>query len=283
MPYVFRDGKKGVPVLRYRVRYICFCHKGNCRSENQDNFICEDQYMPEGGPPPAFPLEGCIQTEHPALLGVFDGMGGEERGEAAAFLAAQCAAQTEIGPDPVADLLRLCRDANGRICAYAAAQEVTMGTTAALLAFSGKEIALCNIGDSKIFRFARRKLEQISLDHYGIAAHGLKPPLSQNLGIPESETVIAPHVAKGKYRQGDIYLLCSDGLTDMVPAGRIAQILTETQLELAAGTLLREALDRGGRDNITVILCRIEREKRSLFGVWPLPGRQRKGGAPIGC
>ena len=140
-----------------------------------------------------------------------------------------------------------------------------MGTTAALLVFGKTEIALCNIGDSKIFRFANDELEQISIDHYSVAAHGLKPPLSQNLGIPITEMIIDPHVAKGSYNDGDIYLLCSDGLTDMVTTDDMTQILINTRFEDTVNRLIERALENGGKDNITIIMCKVERVKRNLF------------------
>ena len=79
-----------------------------------------------------------------------------------------------------------------------------MGTTAAILVFGKREIGLCNIGDSKIFRFAQNRLEQISVDHYAVGVYGRKPPLSQNLGIPEKELLIDPTwrwepIAEGMY------------------------------------------------------------------------------------
>lgn len=253
--------------MNYIVHYSCWSHVGKRRSINQDNFICDQTFMDDSGKQPAFPLAGHLIHDHPVLIGVFDGMGGEECGEIASFLAAQNAAEASIGDTPLEDLLQFCKDANERICSYAAENKIAaMGTTAALLAFTNSEIALCNIGDSKIFRFADKKMEQISVDHYAVATYGIKPPLSQNLGIPSSEMVIDPYVARGQYNDGDIYLLCSDGLTDMVTIEEITRILVETEFNKAAGKLLDTALKNGGKDNITIILCRVEREKHSILG-----------------
>lgn len=259
------------------MRYVCYSHRGKCRGSNQDNFICQDSFMTEDGPPPEFPVTGCITPDRPGVLGVFDGLGGEERGETAALLAAQCAAQMTLGADPVEDLLALCARANASICAFAGEHGVrAMGTTAALLAFTPGEIALCNIGDSKVFRFAHRRLEQLSVDHYAAVPARAKPPLSQSLGIPPSELVIAPYVARGSYHHGDLYLLCSDGLTDMVEPGCIAAVLSGRPLERAAKTLLAVALNQGGRDNITIILCRVEREAGSPLLRWLRARREQR-------
>lgn len=264
--------------MNYKIHYCCWSHVGKCRSMNQDNFICSGKFMDGNDESLTFPLTGYLTRGYPALVGVFDGMGGEECGEVASVLAAQCASEVSIGEKPIEVLLKFCKDANERICEYASENEiVAMGTTAALLAFSNNEITLCNIGDSKIFRFADKKLEQISVDHYAVAVHGLKPPLSQNLGIPASEMIIDPYVARGQYNDGDVYLLCSDGLTDMVTSEDITQILVETEFDEAVNKLLDTALENGGKDNITIILCKVEREKRCLFSRIFRQKNKRKG------
>ena len=91
------------------------------------------------------------------------------------------------------------------------------------------------------------------------------PPLSQNLGIPPDLFVIEPHVARVKYNIGDIFLLCSDGLTDMVDLSSIKEILSRIPFEKATESLVDAALSNGGKDNITVILCRIESNKKTPF------------------
>lgn len=252
--------------MHYKVRYYCWCHTGKCRSMNQDNFICADQYLAPDNGSILFPLKDSRSCSRPFLLGVFDGMGGEECGEVASLIAAECASEAVIGDDPIDDLIKFFNEANKKICDYAANNEIgAMGTTAAVLAFNNKEIALCNIGDSKIFRFAHKKLEQISVDHYSMSAYGVKPPLSQNLGIPPSELLIDPYVAKGRYHDGDVYLICSDGLTDMVPIEDITRVLKEAEFKEVGKTLLGMALDNGGKDNITMVLCKVERERWSIF------------------
>ena len=252
--------------MKYLIRYSCSSHTGKVRSMNQDNFICEGKYMDEDNEPFTFPLTGILTPDPPVMIGVFDGMGGEECGEIASLIAAGCAAETSFGSDPLDDLLVYCRTANERICDYASENGIMeMGTTAAILVFDKTGISLCNIGDSKIFRFADRMLEQISTDHYAAAPHGAKPPLSQNLGIPAAEMIIEPHIARGRYNAGDLYLICSDGLTDMVTEEAITRILTETEFDGCVNMLQKTALENGGRDNVTIILCRIERKRINLF------------------
>jgi protein phosphatase len=130
------------------------------------------------------PLVGTLSSLTPALLGVFDGMGGEECGEVASFIAAKNAASVKIGQQPLDALSAYCQKANADICKYTEENGISsMGTTAAMLAFDKDGITLCNIGDSKIFRFREGSLEQLSVDHLCIAPFGVKAPLSQNLGI----------------------------------------------------------------------------------------------------
>lgn len=251
--------------MKYNVFYSCVSHVGKCRSTNQDNFICDGIYMDENEEAFDYPLTGFISSGHATIIGIFDGMGGEERGEVAAFLAAKEASQISFTGNLRDDLLTFCRKANEKICHYAEENHIgSMGTTAAVLAFSTKKIALCNIGDSKIYRFADKKLQQLSYDHVVEGNYRIKPPLSQCLGIPPSELVIDPYVALRQYRDKDIFLICSDGLTDMVTQDEIIHILTEKNFEEVNETLLNKALANGGKDNITIILCKIERN-RSWF------------------
>ena len=258
--------------MPYHISYACVSHIGNARSLNQDNFICDGYFMELDDENISFPLTGVTSSKLPSLFGVFDGLGGEERGEMAASIAARSAAAVKLGRDAASELLAFCQKANESICHYAEENGIfSMGTTAAMLAFTKKEITLCNIGDSKVFRFSTGQLEQLSRDHVDVALFGKKPPLLQNLGIPPEEMVIEPYVARGAYRDGDLYLICSDGLTDMVDTEEIAQVLAENELETAVGELLQRALSNGGRDNVSIILCKVQRAP-GWFGKHKLRG-----------
>lgn len=247
--------------MEYSISYSCISHKGNVRIINQDNFICNGYYIKTDDSEMEYPLIGAVSSKTPTLFGIFDGLGGEERGEIASYIAAKNASTIEIGKDIVSDLLQFCQKANGDICDNANESEVSaMGTTAAILAFTCNGVTLCNIGDSKIFRFCDGVLEQISKDHVAVSAFGVKPPLSQNLGIPPNELIIEPYLAQGAYNDGDIYLICSDGLTDMVTNEEITEVLGSKTIAEAITELLDRALCKGGRDNITIVLCKIERE-----------------------
>lgn len=203
------------------------------------------------------------------LFGVFDGMGGEESGEMAALIAAEYASKITPGEDPAYDLHRFCMNTNRAICDYADEHDIySTGTTAAMLAFNDKEIVMCNIGDSKVFQFSDGKLEQLSTDDHGIAYFNTKPPLLQHLGIDESEMLIDPHISHLEYNAGDIYLICSDGLTDMVDTETISRTLKENDdINVSGNDLLDLALERGGIDNITIILCEICKKEQPKFSL----------------
>lgn len=246
-----------------KLRYYYTSNIGKCRKANQDNFYSNGHFLPSDNQGTDGILKGkALLGDHP-IFAVFDGMGGEECGEMAAFLASETMSEFSFGEDMASDLDAFCREANARICAYTREYGITaMGTTAAILRFTPEKAGLCNVGDSRIFLYSDKTLTQLSFDHVGIAVAGRKPPLTQNLGIEETEMVIEPFVALGDYRPGDRFLLCSDGLTDMVTQERIGQLLKRS-CRRAAGKLLKEALQNGGKDNVSFILIRIP--KKTIF------------------
>ena len=94
-----------------------------------------------------------------------------------------------------------------------------------------------------------------------------KPPLTQYLGIPEESMGLEPTIVPQKAEIGTRYLICSDGITDMLSDGEIADILTrEISVSETVELLVERALIKGGRDNITVILCELVEQEKSLFG-----------------
>ncbi len=252
--------------MRYEIAFSCASHVGRVRSINQDNFICNGRYIESDGAN-IFSLEGSVAVHGPYLFGVFDGMGGEECGEIASYIAAKEAALTRFGNNGISDLLEYCKTVNQAICKHAEDYSISsMGTTAALLLFSKNGIDLCNIGDSRIFRYADDILEQISQDHVSISAFGTKPPLTQNLGIPPSQLVIEPYFSQGGYSIGDKYLICSDGLTDMLTNDEITAVLKQSE-EQTACVFVEEALKNGGKDNVTVILLEVKQSKNRLSNI----------------
>lgn len=247
--------------MDYQISYACMSHIGRRRRMNQDNFLCGGIYAKPDQPGRGrAPITGSVTSAQTSLFGVFDGMGGEERGEMASYLAAKAAFSTLRSGTPRQTLEAVCQNANLDICHFIEENGLgTCGTTAAMLLLTANGVSVCNIGDSKIFRLSAGSLYQISEDHLSIAPYGEKAPLSQYLGIPPEELTICPYYAELPYADQDKYLLCSDGLTDMVPPEDIARILAKFPAEQAAQILLQNALDNGGKDNVTLIVLEIGR------------------------
>lgn len=251
--------------MSYKINYYCASKIGNCRRTNQDNFICDRVYLDCYNMGTEKTICGTFDSKNTSVFGVFDGMGGEEQGEMAAYIAAKKLADFVFDKEPEQGFVEYSRLANKEICTYIEQHSLTsMGTTSAILSFSKAKIYLCNIGDSKIFRFSDGVLRQISYDHVSVSAYGTKPPLSQNLGIPENELIISPYISSCDYRNNDIYLICSDGLTDMVSVADIEQTLKNTAENKTADVLVQKALNIGGKDNITLILLCVRRRR---FGI----------------
>ena len=210
-----------------------------------------------------------VEAKDTPAFAVFDGMGGELHGEVAAYTAASSFNNIYTNhsrSDMKAFLTDACSAMNHAICTLAETQFFgNTGSTAAILMFGKKHIYICNIGDTRIYHLHDTKLLQISHDHSESGITNRKPALTQNLGIPPSEFVIAPYIAKGVYENGARYLICSDGLTDMVSNEVIEETLSSNDnVRTCAEVLLREALSAGGHDNITIILCEVRKQKRGL-------------------
>lgn len=257
--------------MKYRINYCVICHQGNVRTVNQDNFWCSNQYLDSDNKGLLEPICGTVLTQPSPVFAVFDGMGGEEKGEIASYIASetfnkQYSALTIQNENEF--FTTVCKEINNAICQYATENHIrTMGTTGAYVLFGKDDVFICNIGDSPIFHYDGEELIKISTDHVQPNFVNGKAPLTQFLGVPESEFIIQPYIAKGSYTVGDKYLLCSDGLTDMVDLDEIERIVSSTQtVEETANKLVERALENGGKDNITIILCEICKEK--IFNVF---------------
>ncbi len=250
--------------MKYRIEYALISNKGNFRSINEDNYCCAGLYRENGTTDYPTPLCGTAKPEK-LLAAVFDGMGGEECGQEASLIAARLFSGLKASKDMEKQFDSFCMKANEEICGFVKKRGLkSSGSTAAMLAFSKTNAHICNIGDSRIYKYSCGRLTQLSKDHiFGVYA-GRKPALLQNLGIPAEEMTIEPYTASPEYSENDIFLLCSDGLTDMVKDSRIAEIIGEKPIKEAAQRLLREAMCSGGYDNITLILCKVCRGKSSL-------------------
>jgi PPM family protein phosphatase len=207
------------------------------------------------------------------LFVVADGMGGAQAGEVASRLAIET---FEAGlPDsgsPEEQLAGRVREANHRIyeCARAEHGREGMGTTLTAAYLDDSELAIAHVGDSRAYLFRDGELTRLTRDHSLVdelvrqgklteeqaAEHPQRSIITRALG-PEPEVEV--DTFSYPVHAGDILLLCSDGLTSMISEERVAEILRSAQTLDEAGTrLIQEANEAGGRDNITVVLFRLE-------------------------
>ena len=259
--------------MAYQIEYAYTCHIGKIRNNNEDNFWCCGDSLEAQNQGMSHIRSGYMKQSQYPLLAVFDGMGGESCGEMAAFLAAEACgehfktAKDGIRNDPEEFLNEICESMNQAICDYGRTNKInSMGTTAALLAFAEDAVYSCNLGDSRIYKSDREKFYQISQDHVlGRSLFG-KAPLTQYLGMEEENLQLEPSISRQEIKIGDRFLLCSDGITDMLSDGEIADILSrDIPVAKTVEILVDRALKKGGRDNITVVLCEIMEQPRNMF------------------
>lgn len=265
--------------MKFQISAAAVTHTGRVRSNNEDNYyLCgqirqdvskgEEQHTYSGG------TQGF-------LAAVCDGMGGEDFGELASLLAVQTLKPSRWSS--VRETARTCiRQANSQICAEIEKNGGgRMGSTLAALYIDDKKAICCNIGDSRVYLLRGGSLRQLSTDHnkakrlveLGVltpeqaAKHHSRHELTQHLGIFEQEMLLEPTFSDEiELKDGDIFLLCSDGLTDMAAEMEITARLTEGGTpEEQANNLVQMALAAGGKDNITVLILNIREEHSSIW------------------
>ena len=209
-----------------------------------------------------------------------DGMGGYQGGDVASAMAVDSveSSLSQSSTKTVADVLSGLRSAtvqaNERVFTVAHSDRdlFGMGSTLVTVRFFGNMLAVSHVGDSRLYRYRPDHLVQLTRDHSLLqeqvdggmmsadaARHAPgRSLLTRALGVEPS---VVPDVALHEMQVGDIYQMCSDGLTDMLYDDDIA-LVCETlsaNLALAADHLIQLANDRGGRDNITVILIKVRK------------------------
>lgn len=258
-------------------------HAGNVRCNNEDNYCLFGKYrynMEEKTRKEA----GTVLTRR-TVVAVYDGMGGEEAGETASLLAARMLV-------PCA-LKRIKEDAgqqiqtvNEAICREMKRHGIRMGTTMVALYVDRNTAVCCNIGDSRCYFLRDSVLRQLSVDHsearrmieMGVLSEEKARQssnwhvLTQHLGIPVDEFMIEPHFSQPIALQpDDVFLLCSDGLTDMVSDEEIRKILcTCRNTEEMADMLTGAALTHGGKDNVTALVLQVKKRntRKGKFSLW---------------
>lgn len=208
------------------------------------------------------------------LFVVADGMGGHRGGEVAAAEAVDVL-MVGLERSDRAGLVAAVRAANRSILERAAAEPDLsgMGTTLCALAVvdspSGDDaLAVVNIGDSRVYRFAAGRLDQVSDDHSLVADlvrageitseeaahHPQRNILTRALGIEADPLIDSWDLVPVR---GDRYLLCSDGLFNELDDGRLTEMLSGGSVQEVADRLVQEAVDNGGHDNVTVLVAEV--------------------------
>ncbi|MDR2355892.1 MAG: protein phosphatase 2C domain-containing protein [Clostridiales Family XIII bacterium] len=246
---------------------------GKVRTNNEDNLCCGGLTLtPETRDAP-FAASG--EADAPCVFAVFDGMGGQEYGEFASYAAAGAAPELEraVRAAPPGEIDALVQDyvtsVNNGICAEIRAKSARIGTTLALVVVTETEIKPYNIGDSRIYALEGGALRRISQEHT-LAAQKVRMgvlteeearssrdrhKLTQYLGIFEDEMIVVAEPLPPLPRtESHRLLLCSDGLTDLVSDERMAEILGSGSAEQAVNLLVEEALQNGGKDNVTCVI-----------------------------
>ena len=207
----------------------------------------------------------------PPLFVVADGMGGAEAGEIASEIAVRAFSRGLPRGPARESLAEVIEQANQRIYKLSRTQRgrAGMGTTVTAAYVDQEEVVFAQVGDSRAYCFRGGELTQITTDHSLVGelvargklteqqaeVHPQRSVITRALGPEEFvEVDIEPFAPQDE----DIFLLCSDGLTGMVPEDDIAEILSEAQqLSDAGKRLIDAANDAGGRDNINVALFRV--------------------------
>ena len=206
---------------------------------------------------------------------VADGMGGHAAGELASQIFAETTAATFAGSggqsekETIQKVEKAFYFSNQKILAHVQKNPLDkgMGCTAELLAFYDHGFVLGHMGDSRTYRFRTGTLEQLTTDHSFVQEqidqglitpdearkHHLRSLILRAVGVKEK---LSLDLLRGNVSVGDQFLLCSDGLTDMVEDARIQKILgTEDPLPAKNEKLVEMAKSAGGKDNITVVLA----------------------------
>lgn len=242
--------------MENRIRIWGNSHPGMKRNSNEDAFFFHSNCR---------------------VVAVADGMGGAAAGELASALFIETVKKAlhdceQITLQEARQFIpSVFQNANRTILEHVrqSPEHKGMGCTAELLLFFDAGYLVGHIGDSRTYRFRRGDLQQISRDHslvqdyidQGVLTpeeamnHHLRHMINRAVGVEDELKVDLIH---GRHLSGDIYLLCSDGLTDMVEDTQIEKILALKQnIEQKGKALIELALSAGGRDNVTVALAEV--------------------------
>lgn len=235
---------------------------GRIRDNNEDKF---EFYQPDD--PGTLAVKG-------SFYAVADGMGGHAAGQIASELALKTAIKAyyaDSSPMVEESLRAAIQQANALIyeAARAIADRAGMGTTMTALVIRGEEAFIAQVGDSRCYRLHDGKIKQMTEDHSWVSEQVRRGGLSEEEAkySPFRNVITrslgnAPNVDVDIYpldlEAGDQFLLCSDGLSGEVEADEMREAMRKGAPSQAASELVDLALERGGRDNITVLIVAVK-------------------------
>lgn len=228
---------------------------GRKRRRNEDAYVCE-----------------------PPLFAIADGMGGAQAGEVASRLAAAALKESGVETGGEQRIFDLIQEANRRVYARSSTDPNTsgMGTTITVALVENGNVAFGHVGDSRAYLIRDGRMEQVTEDHSLVnelmksgklspeeaEAHPQRSVITRALG---TDPDVDADTFTIEARVGDVFLLCSDGLTDMVGEREIQELVERNRedIDAALKSLVKAANRSGGEDNITVVAFEIA-EKRAL-------------------
>jgi protein phosphatase len=210
------------------------------------------------------------------LFLVADGMGGHASGAVASQMAVSTIHEVMRTRNPPAppgheQIVLAIQMANSQVYQHSMADPECrgMGTTVVAIHAENEYLHLCHVGDSRIYRLRSGQLDQITRDHSLVNLYEDRPDLRGTLGPPKTNVIVRAVGLKPQVEvehkvvameENDIYLLCSDGLIDMVQDWVIKEMLTSGDpLEQTCDALVRMANANGGADNVSVVLVHVYR------------------------
>lgn len=260
-------------MLGKKVEVAVTTNKGNVRVRNDDNYLIKNSYMEPTKENSSFRMK----LNPPTMVAVCDGMGGGNYGKEAALLAIQ---QLQLFSNNFEQYRVTKEMVNHMICSLndrifeTFHKDSKAGTTIALL-YLGETIIAANVGDTRIYRYQNNRLGLISQDHnqaqevknlfdQGITLGNNRARshiLTQYLGMSKKEILIEPYMKQMDYEDSMIFMICSDGLYEVLEEEVMEDILhrkLKKNLKSATNALVKQALKYKGKDNITSMLIKVE-------------------------
>jgi len=212
---------------------------------------------------------------------VSDGMGGLAAGEVASAITKEAVKDVFGAPNaslPLEEVIsQAIQEANRRVREEQDKSDTNkeMGATCVILAFRDKEFSLGFVGDSRVYLFRKDSLKQLTRDHSYVeelyerglinesekANHPFRNSITRYIGNVDE---INPEIMSGAVHEGDVFILCSDGLTNELEDSEIEEILKNENenLKMAVDTMIQRALEHGGKDNVSIVIVKAFPDER---------------------